>query len=86
MCPTRGAGPCNQSDSAAIGSSASPDHRAVLIRTATRTWVVKADDDLRPMIRLKEEALTAWMMGASYYSLHPGFGLHAPVGNAGSDA
>uniref|UniRef100_M4C496 Uncharacterized protein n=1 Tax=Hyaloperonospora arabidopsidis (strain Emoy2) TaxID=559515 RepID=M4C496_HYAAE len=40
------------------------DHGRLLVRAATCTWKGKADDDLRPMIPIKNEALAAWLMGA----------------------
>ena len=35
--------------------------------------VEKADDDLRPIIPLKDKALAAYVLGASYLGLLPGF-------------
>ena len=41
------------------GNGSFHDRSGVLIRTATRAWKGKADDDLRPMIQLEEHALEA---------------------------
>uniref|UniRef100_M4BZW3 Uncharacterized protein n=1 Tax=Hyaloperonospora arabidopsidis (strain Emoy2) TaxID=559515 RepID=M4BZW3_HYAAE len=38
------------------------DHGRVLVLTATKAWKEKPDDDLRPMIRLEEDALAAWII------------------------
>ncbi|CAI5717700.1 unnamed protein product [Peronospora effusa] len=51
----------------------SQDRRALLVRTASRPWIDKVDDDLRPMIPLEEEALAAWLMGGIVLPSPPGF-------------
>uniref|UniRef100_M4BUP7 Uncharacterized protein n=1 Tax=Hyaloperonospora arabidopsidis (strain Emoy2) TaxID=559515 RepID=M4BUP7_HYAAE len=49
------------------------DHGRLLVRAATCTWKEKADDDLRPMIPIEDEALAAWLMGAIVLPSPPGF-------------
>uniref|UniRef100_M4C5M1 Uncharacterized protein n=1 Tax=Hyaloperonospora arabidopsidis (strain Emoy2) TaxID=559515 RepID=M4C5M1_HYAAE len=78
MNPPGGAGTCDRSGSGAVGSGLLQDCREVLICTATRTWVKKANDDLRPMIPLEKEALAAWMMGGIMLQSPPGFSVCTP--------
>ncbi|CAI5746289.1 unnamed protein product [Peronospora destructor] len=66
-------GPGDRNPSADAGVEAIPDRSVVLVRTATRAWNEKPDDDLRPMIPLEEEALAAWMMGGIVLQSPPGF-------------
>ena len=49
------------------------DHGRLLVRAATCTWKEKEDDDLRPMIPIEDEAMTAWLMGAIVLPSPPGF-------------
>ena len=49
------------------------DHGRLLVGAATCTWKGKADDDLRPVIPIEDEALAAWLMGVIVHLLPPGF-------------
>ncbi|CAI5717458.1 unnamed protein product [Peronospora effusa] len=51
----------------------SQDRRTLLVRTASRPWIDKINDDLRPMIPLKEEALAAWLMRGIVLPSPPSF-------------
>ncbi|CAI5745587.1 unnamed protein product [Peronospora destructor] len=65
--------PGSRNASADAGADATHDRSVVLVRTAIGQWIAKADDDLRPMIPLEEEALAAWMMGGIVLTSPPGF-------------
>ena len=49
------------------------DRSAVLVRIASRPWIDKADDVLRLIFLLEEEAFAAWMMGGIVLPSPPGF-------------
>ena len=65
--------PTGVSDASGVTNGTFLDHSEVLVRTTTRAWIEKVDDDLRPMIPLEEEALAAWMIGGIVLSTPPGF-------------
>ena len=65
--------PREQPNSSETGSGTPQDRRTVLIRTATKLWMDKADDDLHPIILLEEETLVAWMMRSMILPSSPVF-------------
>ena len=68
-----GTDPVDYSASPTTEAKGPQDRSSVLVRIASRPWFDKADDDLRPMIPLEEEALAAWVMGGIVRPSPPGF-------------